>query len=452
MRHVIARRRDELVKACSSNQRTDPVETISAEIIPLCDALGFLGRQGASILQTRSVGMSGRPMWLFGIHSEVQRVPHGNVLVLAAWNYPLLLPGVQIAQALAAGNTVILKPAPGCEEASRILVECFHEAGVPKQQLQLAQSTVNAATEAIQSGQIDLIVLTGGAATGRAVMQMAAETATPTIMELSGCDAMIVMEGADIELVARAVRFGLTFNGGATCIGPRRLIVTESMKASVVNAVKEALSDADPCTVHPSAFENARSVIKDALEGGATDVCGLFELEDFDATQQMAPLVLTGAANDAAIREADVFAPVMTVLTVPGTDSAVELVNGCRYRLSASVFGRQEAARSVAERLRVGSVIVNDLIAPTADPRLPFGGRGRSGFGVTRGAEGLLAMTVPRVISHRRMGPTPHLSPRKNSDVGVLSAAVQIMHGRGVRQKVTGLRRMITTIKNSADK
>ena len=109
-RHLIATRADQLVEAVASPLRFEPSETVAAELIPLCDALKFLGRCGAKILRVRKVGISGRPLWLFGVRSVVSREPRGVVLVIGTWNYPLFLPGVQIAQALAAGNQVLLKP------------------------------------------------------------------------------------------------------------------------------------------------------------------------------------------------------------------------------------------------------------------------------------------------------------------------------------------------------
>ncbi len=133
---------EELTRLCASDQRTDPVETIAGELLPLCSGLRFIGRRGAKILQAQRFGVIGRPAWLWGVQSTVRRDPHGRVLILGTWNYPLLLAGVQAAQALAAGNTVLLKPALGCEVVSQRMVRAFHEAGIPESQFtQLDSST-----------------------------------------------------------------------------------------------------------------------------------------------------------------------------------------------------------------------------------------------------------------------------------------------------------------------
>jgi len=428
-RHGIAELAERLVEACTSPQRTDPVETISAELLPLCAALKFIGSRGAKLLRPRTLGGWRRPLWLWGVRSEVQRVPLGEVLVLAAWNYPLLLPGVQVAQALAAGNHVWLKPAPGCEGAAELLIAAFHQAGVPEDALRLLPSAPQAAIERIQQG-IDLVVLTGSAQTGRSVMTHCASTLTPSIMELSGCDALIVGPGTDLRRVADAVAFGLTFNGGATCIGPRRIIVHPQQHRSLVERLRARLGDAPAQSLHPSAQAAARAVIAEALSRGGVNILSPATGAVAIASEQMRPTIIDGAAAVWPIASADVFAPVATILQSHDDEQTVQLVNCCRYRLAAAIFGEASWARSLAERLDVGHVSINDVIFPTADPRVPFGGCGDSGFGVTRGAEGLLAMTRPKVIARHHGRLFLHLRPRQANDAARLMRALKLLHGR----------------------
>ncbi|QDV45537.1 Betaine aldehyde dehydrogenase [Stieleria neptunia] len=439
-------RSDELIQACASPQRTDPVETITSELLPLCAALRFLAKRGPKILASRRVGMWRRPAWLIGVHSVVQRVPLGKVLVLGTWNYPLLLPGVQLAQALAAGNQVQLKPAAGTEQASQILVECFHACGVPADQLGLLDSDTSAAVGAIADG-MDLIVLTGAAETGRKVLHGAADTLSASIMELSGCDAVIALPDVDERRLMDALRFGVSFNGSATCIAPRRLIVQRDQHDAIVDRLRETLADLSAIAVHPAARHSVADQIELALEAGAVDSTGRYCETRLRDEGTMYPLLLDQVTEDHEIASADIFAPVLSVISADGIDDAIRLVNDCPYRLAAGVFGPNSAAADVATRLNVGTVTVNDLIAPTADPRLPFGGRGQSGFGVTRGPEGLLAMTAAKVISRRRGSIAPHLRPRSESDQRILHGVLQLMHGGGIRKRLAGLRRMVGGVK-----
>ncbi|MBC7802033.1 MAG: aldehyde dehydrogenase family protein, partial [Gemmatimonadaceae bacterium] len=138
------------------------------------------------------------------------------------------------------------------------------------------------------------------------------------------------------------------------------------------------------------------------------------------------PTVVADARPGMALLQQDVFAPWLAF--IPVADMAAALAVDCPYALGASVFGPIDAARAIARRLPVGSVCINDLIVPTADPRLPFGGRARSGFGATRGEEGLLAMTVAKTISARGRF-RPHLAPAHPADAGRFAAMTALLHG-----------------------
>ncbi len=441
----ICDRSQELIAASASDQRTDPVETITSELLPLCAALKFVGRKGPSILAPRRVAAAGRPSWLWGVRSTVYRQPLGKVLILGTWNYPLLLPGVQVAQALAAGNRVELKPAIGSESASQLLADCFYAAGVAEDALTVLDSDTASARAAIDRG-VDLVVLTGAADTGTKVLQQAAPTLACSILELSGCDAVIALPRHDRQRLIRAIRFGLCFNSGATCIGPRRLMVCGGGR-ELSDSLVEAVAGIPEMIVHPAARDEAADLIVDALRSGARDLTGRFDPDVLRERGRMPPLLLGGVRPDHGIASADVFAPVISLMSVSGVDEAVDLVNGCPYRLAASVFGPVAEAREVADRLEVGTVTINDLIAPTADPRLPFGGRGRSGFGVTRGREGLLAMTTAKVVATRRGRFLPHLRSRRSADEAILHGLLLGSYGGNWSKRLDGLRRIVRGVK-----
>ncbi|MFG0288392.1 MAG: aldehyde dehydrogenase family protein [Rhodopirellula sp. JB044] len=454
VRQEVARCADLLVSAARSDQRREEIETVASELIPLCDALGWIARHGARVLADRRVGLSGRPVWMWGVRSVVQRVPRGRVLILGTWNYPLFLTGVQTAQALAAGNCVSIKPAEGSESVTELMVDAFYAAGVPREVIAVLDSSTEAAVSAIDQG-VDLIVLTGSAQTGRKVLRQAAESLTPTIMELSGCDAVVVLPGADSQRVVSAIEFGLMFNSGATCIGPRRAVFLQSQSPLRTQSSSEQdpgwiarlidrLRTVRPVIVHPSARSTVADEIASALRSGAVDEIGKFDEGKLRDTGAMAPVVLSHVPPSHPILECDVFAPVISLIPVANDEAAAKVVNDCPYRLAASVFGPNDHAKRLASRLQVGSVTVNDMVAPTADPRLPFGGRGKSGFGVTRGPEGLLEMTNVRSISTRRGRVTPHLSERNDADAELLTGVLQLNHGGGFRDRIEALRRLTT--------
>ncbi len=440
-RNAIAGDAETLIDLCRSDQRTDAAETISAELIPLCDALRFIGRRGPGLLRDQRLGLRGRPIWMLGVSSRIQRVPLGDVLILAAWNYPLLLPGVQTAQALAAGNRVWLKPAPGCEAVTARLSRAFWDVGVPEDQLRLLDASPETAAQRIAEG-VDLIILTGASTTGQAVLRQSAETITPCVMELSGCDAVIIGPGADLDRVAEAVRFGLLFNAGATCIGPRRILVSKGQWQPLIDRLRLRLNESSPVALHPAARQAALAQLKDTLFRGGVDLLGHVDTELLEREGRMAPVLFGGVEPDWPIAASDLFAPIASVMTYENEDRLVDTVNECPYRLAASIFGESHWSGVIASRLDLGHVSIGDMILPTADPRVPFGGTGRSGFGVTRGAEGLLAMTRPRVVARHRGRFFPHLRPRQPRDASALVAILQLGHAP-LWQKWGALRRLM---------
>ena len=388
MRHGIAARSAELARVAAGESGRPAAEILSAEIVPLAAACRFLEREAAEILASRRLTPQGQPVWLAGVEAEVRRDPLGLVLVIAPANNVLFLPGVQTVQALAAGNAVLWKPGRGGLPAAKVFASLAAGAGLPANLLTILPEDPEAGKGAIEIG-VDKVLLTGSAATGREVLAGLASRLTPATVELSGCDALFVLPGADLDRVARAVRFGLTLNAGTACIAPRRIFAPSALAPDLEKRL-EALGVELPDTI--TRFEDAEEAL----------------------------------AADAQ----------------------------CPYALGASVFGPEAAALIFARRVRAGVVTINDLIVPTADPRLPFGGRGESGFGVTRGAEGLLDLTVPKVVAIRWGRRLPHLDAPHPGDAELFHAYLSLKHGGGLRDRLRGamdLARAIVRRRRRAD-
>lgn len=411
VRRLIAR---DAAALAATVERT-PADTLVAEVLPLAEAAWFLLRRAPALLAPRRPrGL--RPLWLFGVRARIHREPCGVVLILAPGNYPLFLPGVQALQALAAGNAVCVKPAPHCEAPMRALAALLREAGLPDGVFQVVDPAMG---EAAARAGFDHIVLTGSAETGQRVMAAAATTLTPATMELSGSDAVFVLPGADLELVASCLAYGLRLNGGATCIAPRRVFVMHA-DAAALEAKLLARLPAIPAAAVPAATAARLStLVEEACAGGA-------RLASRGAGR---PTVVADARRGMTLLQHDVFAPWLALIPVADPEAALTAAADCPYALGASVFGPAAAAQAIARRVIAGSVCINDLIVPTADPRLPFGGRGRSGFGSTRGTEGLLGMTVVKIVSERAGRLRPHLAPATANDAARFAAMTALLHG-----------------------
>ena len=364
LRHLIAENAESLALVAAAIGDRPTEEKLVSEVLPLADACRWLEKSAAQVLAPRRAGSRGRPFWLRGFSFEVQRQPFGLVLVIGPGNYPLFIPAVHALHALAAGNAVLLKPAPGTRNIAIFFAKLACGAGFDPALLTILPESVDAARETIAVG-VDKVIFTGSSENGRDVLADLAKSNTPAAMELSGEDAVLVFADADLDLVVRALGFGTRLNNGRTCIAPRRLIVVQSI------------------------------------------------------------------ADDLLARMAAARVPRLPIERVRDEAAAVLCANAADFALGASIFSRDIArARSLAVRIKTGFVLINDLIAPTADSRLPFGGVKASGFGTTRGEEGLLEMTFPHVVALRRGNSHPHFAQSEPGDAKFFSSYIRAVHGR----------------------
>jgi len=372
-RELLAVRPDEFIAAIDRQGRT-PAETLAAEIVPLADAARFLERNLSWALKPRRERNWSRWIGLSTVSLEIRRQPIGVVLIIGPANYPLFLPGVQILQAVAAGNTVLVKPGIGGEGALRRLARLLGAAGLPQDVVQVLDESPRTAQSAIAAG-VDKVFLTGSYETGRNVLEHLATHVTPSVMELSGCDALLVLPNADLQRVASCIKFATRFNQGETCIAPRRFLAHRQVIATLRERMPQL-----PWREFATAGE------------------------------------------------------------------AIEQVNASQYALGLSIFGNVREARELASHMHAGCVTINDLVAPTADARLPFGGRKRSGFGVTRGLEGLLEMTVMQAVAVRHGRWLPHLQSPGPHDAKILAAWLQLVHTGSLSAKFAAIRSLVQAI------
>ena len=420
-RHLLADQASELASSLSLPERTVSAETLVAEVLPLAEACRFLERRARTVLRPRSLGGL-RSRLPGGIAIRIERSPWGLVLIVCAGNYPLFLPGVQILQSLVAGNAVVVKPAPGTADAIRRLATLFVGAGFPRDLIVVLDESRESVSSAI-GRRVDKILFTGSSSTGRSILEQAARTLTPSTLELSGCDAVFVHPEADLEMVADALEFGLRFNRSATCIAPRRVIADSATTAELEKRLAARLSELDPMSLPPERHQQVRELVSEAVASGARRVAMTGGRDALGSA-----VLLAGVSPEMAVAHADVFAPILSLLKAETFDEALEVDSQCPYALGASVFGPEAKALAWADRIEAGVVVVNDLIAPTAHPAVPFGGRGQSGFGVTRGAEGLLEMTRPKAVLQRRGSWRPHYQSLGVSDTSLFTSFIQARH------------------------
>ncbi len=444
LRRLISENAMALAAASAGSRQRPTAESLTAEVIPLAEACRFLVRNTGSLLKTRRLGSRSLPLWLWGVRREIRRDAFGVILIIGPGNYPLFLPGVQLIQALVAGNAVMLKPGVGGTPAAAALINLIVRAGFDPGLVWLLPESVEAARCAIAAGP-DKVLFTGNAGTGEKILQQLAPSLIPATLELSGSDAVVVRADADLDLVTKALVFGFRLNGGATCMAPKRVFVDRRIATELEGRLAKALSPEGSYRLSAELASRLGPCLNRALESGMHFIAGSHHPEE----ELMGPVVLGGATPDAPILQEDLFAPIVVLVTVADDAEAVLRANDCRFALGASIFSRNHAvARRMAERLNAGVVTINDLIVPTADAHAPFGGRKRSGFGVTRGAEGLLELTAPKVITLTRGRMRPAFDLPHPGDGALFEAYIGVAHGRGLAGRIRSLINFLKSLMN----
>jgi len=436
-RNSLAEHASELAKLAASCSH--PVEEVLvSEVLPLLEACRFLERNASNLLKPCVFGAAHRPLWLSGIQTELRREPIGLVAIISPSNYPLFLGGTQVLQALVAGNAVLWKPAPGCAPAAQGLAGLLKSAGLPEDVLQILPDTIDAG-KALVSSAVDKVIFTGGAKNGRSVLRALAERTIPAVVELSGCDAVFVRADADLERTASALKFGMMLNEGKTCMAPRRVFVAqgvaEALEVLFLNKLKEVQSTSFSLDLPEVQKARLREMLLDAKIKGARFLLGGLNA---DGSIDL-PVVFTEANPLMRLFCEDVFVPIIGFMPIESDEAALEAASECGFALGASIFSRDhDEAKRLAQRIDAGLVSINDLIAPSADPRVPFGGRGESGYGVTRGAAGLLELTRIKVIQTRHGGMAPHLDSATPKPE-LIAAAIRLLHSGTWRKRLGAL-------------
>lgn len=442
LRRLFVNEADAMCDAVARDVNRPPAEVLGTDILPTADAFHFLEKRAARILRPRSVSILDRPIWLWGERDTVYRRPHGVVGIVGTWNYPIFLNSVQIVQALIAGNGVLWKPSELTPETAKTVHSVLTRSGFPPDLIQLLPATREAGPQ-LAEADIDHVVFTGSAAVGRKLATRLGERLISSTLELSGCDAMFVLADADLTMAAKAAWFGMTLNKGQTCISVRRIFVDQSVYQPFTELLRSASNNVAPSSLAlKSQVEQARRLIDDAVGQGAK----LLTASDGTGEAEMRPAIVVDARPEMAICREASFAPVAAVVPFADLEQAIRMNRQCEYGLGASVFSSAERkAERLAARISSGVLAVNDALAPAAHPATPFGGRGASGWGTTQGAEGLLGMTVPQVVSVRAGLFRPHYESveRRPEFATTMRGMLEWSHGDW-SQRWRGLRRILT--------
>ena len=345
------------------------------------------------------------PVWVGLGSSKVRSEPKGVVLILGAWNFPIGLLFGPLVPAIAAGNCVVLRPSEKVPHTNAVLAKIVAESFEPDE-VALVEGEVSTA-EALLALPFDHIFFTGSVGVGKRVMAAAAKTLASCTLELGGKSPAIVDSSADIVTAAERLVWGKFTSAGQACVAPDYVFVHRSRRAELVSAMQRALErfygqtednrarNTDFARVVDAAgVARLAALVDDAVRRGATIVTG----GRWDAAERyVAPTILTDVPRDAAVMENEIFGPVLPVLDYDDLDDVFRFIRTRGKPLALYVFSRDNAVVSrVLANTTAGGTVVNNVLVHLANPNLPFGGVGSSGFGNYHGLAGF------KTFSHER--------------------------------------------------
>jgi len=434
-----AREIEETVVAETGKPRAEAL----VEVTTVLDLLRFYLRKAPSFLEPRRISTG----WLVWKSASLAREPLGVIGVISPWNYPFILSMTPVVTALFGGHAAVLKPSEFTPYSGLLAEDLARDAGLPEGLVQVIVGTGLTGSALVTSG-VDKVVFTGGTETGRKVLAAAAASLTPVTLELGGKDAAIVLEDADLERAARGIAWGAFQNAGQTCIAVERVYVAHQVfdpfLRLLVQEVKKIRAGSGPGVdmgpmVVPEQLSRVEDHLQEAVDRGGKVMVGGQRLDP--ASNVFHPTVLTDLHRGSLVLREETFGPLLPVVPVKDEEEAVQRANEGEYALSASVWtGDQRRGREVAARLRAGGVTVNDALVHYGIPALPFGGSGQSGFGRTRGLDGLAELTRTRVTVVDRIGlrREPWWFPYSRSTEVTLWAALLFRWRGGLKGLVSG--------------
>ncbi|MET7400380.1 aldehyde dehydrogenase [Dactylosporangium sp. NPDC005572] len=338
-----------------------------------------------------------------------RRVPFGVIGIQTPWNTPGVIMAQSAGPALAAGNTIVVKPSEQAPCSTLEIAKLAHQAGFPPGVFNVVTGfgpTVGAAL--CTNAGVDKLVFTGSPEGGRIVAAHAAQRLVPVTMELGGKAANVVFADADIAKAAQAVAQGFTAAGGQSCQCGSRALIEASVYEEVLHRVVEYVTKltfgdpSDPATdVGPmcngAQLQRVEKYVAIGREQGGRVLCGGGPPAGVDHPLFYAPTIFTGVTSDMTICQEEIFGPVLAAMPFETEADAIRIANDTRFGLSAAVWSRDlNRAHRVARSLRAGVVWVNNY--RRGDPAFPMGGMGESGYGRVSGTEGYREMTQAQSI------------------------------------------------------
>ena len=343
------------------------------------------------------------PLAQFHSHSYKQPVPYGNTLIMSPWNYPFLLTLDPLADAIAAGNTAIVKPSAYSPATSKIVEKIIKECFSPEYVAVVMGG--RAENQALLDQKFDFIFFTGSQVVGKEVLRRAAEHLTPAVLELGGKSPCIVDSSANIKLAAKRIVWGKYLNCGQTCVAPDYILCERSVKDAFVEAVVAEIKK----QFGEAPLEN-KDYGKIINEKHFARLCGLIDKKKVviggnanSDTCQIAPTVMDNVTYEDAVMGEEIFGPILPILTFDDFDVVVNELKTKDTPLALYLFsGDKKHIKRVTTELSYGGGCINDVVIHLATSEMAFGGVGESGMGGYHGKDGFDAFSHYKSIVDKK--------------------------------------------------
>lgn len=403
LRDTIHKYESRLIKAMQADMAKPEIEAAGGEIWFVLEEIRYAIRH---LKRWMKPSKKRTPLLHLRSSSAIYREPFGQVLIMAPWNYPFNLLFSPLVGAIAAGNTVILKPSELAPKTAEIMEEMinenFHEGLV---------RVVNGGVETAQSllsTRFDYIFFTGGPRVGKLVMRAAAEHLTPVTLELGGKSPAIVEESADLEIAARRIVWGKFFNAGQTCIAPDYVLVQKSIHKQFVEKViqrirqqfgEEPLKSPDYTRmINESHFKRVTKLIDPAkvVLGGVVDA----------ESRYITPTILDQVTMDEMIMKEEIFGPILPIIIYEHVDEVLKIIQQNPNPLALYLFtNNKSVVKKVIGEIPFGGGCINDTFSQVFNAELPFGGRGNSGMGAYHGKYSFDTFSHQKSVINRKNWP-----------------------------------------------